>query len=791
MSISFYLSDSQGFTPEDYVQPDIKHQVSNDRLWEAPHNKDTDQATPNLVCENSVVCNALGKQIASSSSGSSSNHRSSNLLVKANGRNVIISDEARKRSADIFTKIMEPTPIPLSSAKNAPPPAPSSILKNAATSSNSRVSSLLQKANGAHVIISESAAQKGAKWLNKESSNAPSIISANTSHIVPHGVAASNPSGRTSSLLQKANGGSVYISESLRKKAVTFLDSVNSESTNAAMQQIPSRTNVPITPLSAQQGNHQSRTSTLLTTASGSKVVISEAARLRASQFMASGNVNIVTPLISEQLPSSTNSVKSSMSSASNHRALLQKANGATILISEEARQRASKWISGEANIKTGIQSAAYSSVHPVVLENNITAPYDPQIGFNETPYLNTSSAGVFTVYDAFSQLCESSYLGSPSLHSSHDLKSAPDFHETPFVGIMVDKRNDDSSSNLIQRTLFNDDAPPESLSEIAVNANNKDDDRLVGSERIDSAAQDISAMEVVPHNDQQPLDESFQFNFSPSCKLKQFGLITPCLDRDSLLKDPIWPEEVASWDEIFNRVYAKKDLFIDYSKELSAVTSTQVLTPIMQMTGKSVKVSMERSDDRGHLLACQASDKETDPSLSNCFVEMILLLNKEFPEMSRRWAVMQLNWIVWTLISHQRRQPSLYPQGICTLYNIEECLRRRIELYYFKKAIDLKDCTPPAFATVKPASQHFLKSGTMSPLHRCCEIISLVWPLCVCVSITSQMNNSDGKQIFIVQITDGWYWARAIIDKDIENLIRRVSCTYFPSFNIHFVTVL
>jgi hypothetical protein len=184
------------------------------------------------------------------------------------------------------------------------------------------------------------------------------------------------------------------------------------------------------------------------------------------------------------------------------------------------------------------------------------------------------------------------------------------------------------------------------------------------------------------------------------------------------------------------------------------------------------------------------------------------------------QWKAKQLQWIVWTLASYERTQPHLYLGQLLTLPNIMMCLVHRYHCFHrhIPRTSSLLSSISANLNNAILSSQHSLKkSSHLSALQRFQEICDWSWPLCVTISIqksmvwngsttqssstsvtsttskqpripiaptsTGKMTNSQSwhensesilKEVWKLEITDGWWWIRIVLDSLLMNLIRQ-----------------
>lgn len=124
-------------------------------------------------------------------------------------------------------------------------------------------------------------------------------------------------------------------------------------------------------------------------------------------------------------------------------------------------------------------------------------------------------------------------------------------------------------------------------------------------------------------------------------------------------------------------------------------------------------------------------------------------------PEL-QRWVASQLRWVVWTLASYERRFPSDRLGNLLHLSNVLTAVSSRYSAYI---------CDGSIAPASDLALRRFKSKSSMSPLERCCDIITLVWPLVVCLAI-----DSTGA----CRITDGWWWTSSALDSSLRELVVR-----------------
>ena len=156
-------------------------------------------------------------------------------------------------------------------------------------------------------------------------------------------------------------------------------------------------------------------------------------------------------------------------------------------------------------------------------------------------------------------------------------------------------------------------------------------------------------------------------------------------------------------------------------------------------------------------------------------------------------WVMMQLRWIVWTFAGAERRRPSEHLFTLFVEKAVIAAVLWRCSLYFkdrfpFQSEYSLSSNSASSrLERKKPktisAARHFSKRGSMSPLQRCSDILTLLWPLTVCFCTTaadgetSAMKRTGPKNSTMktFEVTDGWWFSSLIIDEGLQNLVEKV----------------
>lgn len=129
-------------------------------------------------------------------------------------------------------------------------------------------------------------------------------------------------------------------------------------------------------------------------------------------------------------------------------------------------------------------------------------------------------------------------------------------------------------------------------------------------------------------------------------------------------------------------------------------------------------------------------------------------------------WIKMQVRWIVWTLASLERRSVYKYMCVLLSKRNIAEAVAYRLATY--SRCVSESPFKDLAIANTPHARRRFAKQGSMSPLQRCTDIASMVWPLVLCFSCSGASDNMS------LEVTDGWWWTRASIDAQLHSQVQK-----------------
>ena len=125
-------------------------------------------------------------------------------------------------------------------------------------------------------------------------------------------------------------------------------------------------------------------------------------------------------------------------------------------------------------------------------------------------------------------------------------------------------------------------------------------------------------------------------------------------------------------------------------------------------------------------------------------------------------WIAFQIKWIIWTLASFERRYPNIYLGKLLR----QETLLKLISINYIAHDRDY-------ISSHDSGASKRLKTGgrKQSPLQHCCDITTLIWPLCVCIAL----GNNE------CMITDGRWWTLTRLDSKLTALVKQVDSFHIP----------
>ncbi len=166
-----------------------------------------------------------------------------------------------------------------------------------------------------------------------------------------------------------------------------------------------------------------------------------------------------------------------------------------------------------------------------------------------------------------------------------------------------------------------------------------------------------IDSVNVVDAELQYCVDKiCYQNVLQTSILIGKYGLTTPQLNQESLLANPIWPEEITSLQEIM-----RVPLSFDFNS-LNHLTSTQMLSLSLGKDGFPSEIK-NLNEISIALPLLEINNLGISTSLRYLLDNIV----NEFPCVSKQWSLMQLNWILWTLVCHMRRSRSM-PNENCSI---------------------------------------------------------------------------------------------------------------------------
>lgn len=584
-------------------------------------------------------------------------------------------------------------------------------------------------------------------------------------------------SGMRSSLLQKANGGEVRISDEARRKSSHLVAQWNETGTNASSSSSSSSSNFVSGNTAIPTNNSNVRVSSLLQTAGGNKVVISEAARQKAQQF--------VTRVEKENNNPQPKSISTPSEGSKRVSSLLQKASGGQVVISDDARQRSNqlmdKW--GRDDAPNHGQTKAVSSL----MRSPTSANRPPKVVVSSL--LQKANGGNVVISDEARRKAEHMLQQTPAVSSNHMSSSSKQgegrvsslLQKASGGKVIISEQSskkamqilkgskDEVSTDKFQRPASTSAVLRPQTQLIAA------DKTSITSVQTHMSNLDHSPTEFVYHLSSQKIPDIVKHQETACTHVEMTGthsFITAPLTRPMLFAEPIYFKDILP--------ARKASLAVD--PRLSVVrrlNSTNLLHLTFQQNG-TLQPTLPWNAQT--MISTLARNESFTNQLIQFLSNTLQIPLASWPE--QRWLLMQFNWILWTLVSWERRRPDLYLGQLANLPNIVEALRERLSIYYCPNPIVKKVQQSSASkkrkngSTVteslavrkgphKTAREHFSYKGAMSPLQRCADIACLVWPLCLVVSIPPQTSST-----IKMQVTDGWWWLPANIDPYIQNLI-------------------
>ena len=624
------------------------------------------------------------------------------------------------------------------------------IVPNAPSAVGGRVSSLLQKASGKSVVISDAAREKSAQFMSHSSGDGAATASATMSG------ASAAACGSVSSLLQKASGKSVVISDAAREKSAQFMAHSSSGGDGAA---------AAATMSGASAGG--GRVSSLMQKASGKSVVISDAAREKSSLVFQCGAGSENPPgCLNEQREENVlesngappEHVWSVIPEATPLRAAdstvltLKCASGKSVVVSEEARVRSelvmAQPIIQDALSLIGPSGGALCPPLPHFTPRAAATNLPPRFIAERMLALSASSSNVTGMTS----------LARPELSSAvHPARSEGDLSAfnntfTTTARKTVHFREDVMSVDRDSRTPGGTGHWTPQLS------------------RINGGSEDEAAplcSDSKPLNPARVLFDTVDEPESPDGEAVPLRLATPLIDRTSLLRfDPLhdWNDSplavpmqpralFSSQSERKSGTKAGRTLSLDYIQNqdrgqecppdfgdgadgvdlsscdgstfpMKATTVAHERRKFLNRVNSQNVVSLLRFDSAGDLLL----PSENGAVENNVFPPLLLSLFEEFSiseksfsssapatlAESRKWLDMQYRWVLWTLAAHERRHANLYWGKLLTEKTVREALRWRWKVYSSANAVGAS--AGSSAAKMKAVANNDALDGSVGP---------------------------------------------------------------------------
>lgn len=594
-----------------------------------------------------------------------------------------------------------------------------------------------RRASGSAVQISAAARDRAVSLLTKESGYQPSLQSQQSTW-TPQVKSAST--GGSSSLLQRASGRSVEISKEARARAVSLLQNSNENAKD------PSTASVP--PLVS------SSSSSLLRKANGEAVMISEAARSKAAALMlsCSGPDSSVGATLNSTNTSSVASraVVSTPSTGSRHTSFevgsesdssfrgLRKASGKAVEISAEAKARGLAFLAGDSTSSVG---------HLVTNAPPVTV----------TPHRTENSNHIITP----GMVATSDFSTGRSLLQKANGKSVVISEDTRSKAAAF-LSGSTSQANIVSSKPAEDiHFPP------CATAQPVHDD--IGARRaVQPLLGLIDQLPVPLHRQQSPHPPSCVPLIERATIERFLKMLSSDTTRDALLQDEVYLHETGDGMDDDESMARTMQRFVTLMK-ISSTNAVDVVSRSLDINLDEVRNS-SRAVEPGILTVAKGS-----------------------------WYRKQLQWVIWSLVAHERKQPQQYLGHLITQDALVACLVARYR--HFQRTDD----SISSLTTTDPVGSHRKFNSARKPSKKCKHVSSLQrfqeicdwdWPLCVCMSVATKTNssgamasigtNSHSKSPnkhsstistdnFHVEMTDGWWWIKVTIDGPLLSLLQTV----------------
>jgi len=238
-------------------------------------------------------------------------------------------------------------------------------------------------------------------------------------------------------------------------------------------------------------------------------------------------------------------------------------------------------------------------------------------------------------------------------------------------------------------------------------------------------------------------------------------------VDYNSLFSDGFDSSGAVTMEQLFIRVSREKRLSI-----LRKLNSSNIMMLEINCAGDYADTFLSRAPhSRMYPIEELSLPYEYQPQLrAYCGSQLLndVLAHVSVVSVSHHmveWVAMQLKWILWTFASYERTEPEKYLGKLLMRSNIFDAISYRFSQYTHSWNVDgIPSMTIRKFKDTKG-------SGSMSPLQRCVDIHSLVFPLVLCVAMTprepSKVQGTGSASC--ISLTDGWWWVRVKVDTDIN----------------------
>merc|ERR1711871_79387 len=251
--------------------------------------------------------------------------------------------------------------------------------------------------------------------------------------------------------------------------------------------------------------------------------------------------------------------------------------------------------------------------------------------------------------------------------------------------------------------------------------------------------------------------------------------------------------DQIEDTDEIGNKIFSKslrysplenyeisKKKIVDQCYYTSRVSVLQERLCVLQKLN-SVNTSNFDVDFRGEIVYLEDTKASSTSTLQESLMLELFGSLDSMDDDTCKWFNFQFRWVMWTFASLERRQPLKYLGNLLTKENMLSVLSYRYALYTndFRRVEQLQNSLLPSqkdlcrqnaripVRKAKPNVPKFHKMRTLSPLQRCTEINTLVWSICLCISLCE-------NDLTSIHVTDGWWFTPALLDSDLLRLVQK-----------------